>query len=227
MPSPELIRRLLAEFLGTLAIVATVIGTGHMVEVLGSDSTSGLILMALAVGGTLFVAITLLLPISGAHFNPAVTMVLGMQRRISFGVGFAYISVQILGGIAGAIIANLMFQAELMSASSGNRSNPGTMFAEVIATFGLVFLILMLVRQEKLQLIAPAVALWIIAGHFFTSSTSLANPAVTIGRAFSDSATGVDWAAVLSFIPMQLVGGLLALLVFRIFYPTKTKEQDV
>ena len=227
MPSPELIRRLLAEFLGTLAIVATVIGTGHMVDMLGSDSTSGLILMALAVGGTLFVVITLLLPISGAHFNPAVTIVLGLQRRIGFGTGSGYIAVQILGGIAGAVIANLMFQAELVSASSGNRSNPGTMFSELIATFGLVFLILMLVRQEKLQLIAPAVALWIIAGHFFTSSTSLANPAVTIGRAFSDSATGVDWAAVLSFIPMQLIGGLLALLVFRILYPTKTKEQHV
>lgn len=227
MHTAELIRRLLAEFLGTLAIVATVVGTGHMVAVLDSDPTNGLILMALAVGATLFVAITLLLPISGAHFNPVVTIVLGLQRKISIRDGVGYIVFQVLGGITGAVVANLMFQAELVSASSGNRANPGTMFAEVVATFGLVFLILVLVRQEKLQLIAPAVSLWIMAGHFFTSSTSLANPAVTIGRAFSDTATGVDWNAAISFIPMQLVGGLIALLIFRIFYPTKMKEQDV
>jgi len=227
MSSAELIRRLLAEFLGTLAIVATVIGTGHMVRVLDSDPTTGLILMAMAVGGTLFVFITLLLPISGAQFNPAVTIVLGLQGKINLRDGISYVFAQVLGGISGAVVANLMFQAALVSASQGNRATPGSMFAEVIATFGLVFLILVLVQQEKLSLIAPAVSLWIIAGHFFTSSTSLANPAVTIGRAFSDTATGVDWNAALSFIPMQLAGGLIALLVFKIFYPTTKKEQHV
>ena len=227
MLSAETIRRLFAEFLGTLAIVATVIGTGHMVAVLDSDLTSGLILMALAVGGTLFVIITLFLPVSGAHFNPVVTLILGLMRRISVRDGVGFISVQVLGAIAGAVLANLMFQADFVSASQGDRANPGSTLAEVIATFGLVFLILVLVQQEKVSLIAPSVALWIVAGHFFTSSTSLANPAVTIGRGFSDSATGVDWNAAMSFIPMQLAGGLLALLVFRIFYPSKMKEQHV
>jgi glycerol uptake facilitator-like aquaporin len=217
-------RRLLAEFLGTAGIVATVVGTGHMVAVLNSDATVGLILMALAVGGTLFGAISILMPISGAHFNPVVTLVMGLQKRIDLGLGFLYAASQVLGGIFGALVANLMFMSEPFSASNGSRLNSGSMLGEVVATFGLVLLILLLVKHDRLELIAPGVALWIIAGHFFTSSTSFANPAVTIGRSFTDTATGIDWAATLAFIPMQVVGGLLALVVFMFFYPTKEKE---
>jgi glycerol uptake facilitator-like aquaporin len=221
------LRRLLAEFLGTAGIVATVVGTGHMVRVLNSDSTVGLILMALAVGGTLFGAIALLMPISGAHFNPAVTVIMGFEKKIDLLMAVQYIVVQVLGAISGAVVANLMFMDDLVSSSLGARLNAGSMLGEVVATFGLVLLILLFIRHDQLPLIAPGVALWIIAGHFFTSSTSFANPAVTIGRSFTDTATGIDWQATVAFIPMQLVGALLALLVFKIFYPNNQKEQHV
>jgi glycerol uptake facilitator-like aquaporin len=221
------LRRLLAEFLGTAGIVATVVGTGHMVRVLNSDSTVGLILMALAVGGTLFGAIALLMPISGAHFNPAVTVIMWFEKKIDLAMAFQYIVVQVLGAISGAVVANLMFMDDLVSSSLGARLNAGTMLGEVVATFGLVLLILLFIRHDQLPLIAPGVALWIIAGHFFTSSTSFANPAVTIGRSFTDTATGIDWQATVAFIPMQLVGALFALLVFKIFYPNNQKEQHV
>ena len=225
MLSANSLRKLFAEFLGTAGIVATVVGTGHMVRVLDSDSTVGLILMALAVGGTLFGAISLLMPISGAHFNPAVTIIMGLEKKIEFGLGVQYIVFQILGGISGAVVANLMFMDELISSSAGARLNAGTLLGEVVATFGLVLMILLFVRQNQLHLIATGVALWIIAGHFFTSSTSFANPAVTIGRSFTDTATGIDWQATVAFIPMQLVGAFLALLVFKVFHPTKEQEQ--
>jgi glycerol uptake facilitator-like aquaporin len=214
-------QRLLAEFLGTAGIVATVVGTGHMVEALGSDPTVGLVLMALAVGAVLFGAISMLMPVSGAHFNPAVTIIMGLEKKIGFKQGFAYIVSQVLGAISGAGVGNLMFNQVLFSSNGGSRANSGSMLGEVVATFGLVLLILVFVRQNQLSLIAPGVALWIIAGHFFTSSTSFANPAVTIGRSFTDTLTGIDLPSVFSFIPMQLIGALLALLVFKILYKTK------
>lgn len=226
MRSVQAIRRLFSEFLGTAGIVATVVGTGHMVRELNSDSTVGLILMALAVGGTLFGAISILLPISGAHFNPAVTIVLGIQKQISISLGALYISTQILGAVFGALVANLMFMADPFSQSGGTRLNAGSMLGEIVATFGLLLLVLLLVQHNQQALIAPGVALWIVAGHFFTSSTSFANPAVTIGRSFTDTATGIDWDATIAFIPMQLIGALLALVVFKFLYPTK-KETNV
>jgi glycerol uptake facilitator-like aquaporin len=215
----HLLRKLFAEFLGTAGIVATVVGTGHMAQSLNADATVGLVLMALAVGAVLFGAIAMLMPVSGAHFNPAVTIVMGLERKIGFAQGSLYISSQILGAISGAALGNLMFMQTIFSSNGGTRANAGSMLGEVVATFGLVLLILFFVRQNQLHLIAPGVALWIIAGHFFTSSTSFANPAVTIGRSFTDTLTGIDLASTMSFIPMQLVGALLALIVFKLFYP--------
>lgn len=228
MRNAQLMRRLFAEFLGTAGIVATVVGTGHMAESLNADATVGLILMALAVGAVLFGAISMLLPISGAHFNPAVTIIMGLEKRIGFKEGALYISAQIIGAISGAALGNLMFMQAVFSENAGARANSGSMLGEVIATFGLVLLILIFVQHKKLELIAPGVALWIVAGHFFTSSTSFANPAVTIGRSFSDTLTGIDWGSTIAFIPMQLVGAGLALAAYKIFYPTKeTKELNV
>lgn len=225
METVRLAKKLFAEFLGTAGIVATVVGTGHMAQTLNSDSTVGLILMAVAVGAVLFGAISMLLPISGAHFNPAVTIIMGLEKRIGFRDGSLYIAAQIIGAISGAGVGNLMFNQAVFSSNGGARANAGSMLGEVIATFGLVLLILLFVRQDQLQLIAPGVALWIIAGHFFTSSTSFANPAVTIGRSFTDTLTGIDLPSVASFIPMQLLGALLALFVFKYLYP-KNKELD-
>ena len=222
----HLLRKLAAEFLGTAGIVATVVGTGHMAEALQADATVGLILMAIAVGAVLFGAISMLMPVSGAHFNPAVTIVMGLQRKIGFTDGSLYIASQILGAISGAALGNLMFMQAIVSSNGGTRANAGSMLGEVVATFGLVLMILVFVRQERLNLIAPGVALWIVAGHFFTSSTSFANPAVTIGRSFTDTLTGIDLQSALTFIPMQLVGALLALFVFRFFFANQ-KEQHV
>ena len=220
----HLLRKLFAEFLGTAGIVATVVGTGHMAQSLNADATVGLVLMALAVGAVLFGAIAMLMPVSGAHFNPAVTIVMGLQRKIGFTQGSLYISSQILGAISGAALGNLMFMQAIFSSNGGTRANAGSMLGEVVATFGLVLMILFFVRQNQLNFIAPGVALWIIAGHFFTSSTSFANPAVTIGRSFTDTLTGIDLASTMSFIPMQLVGALLALLVFKLFYPNQKEN---
>lgn len=225
METVRLAKKLFAEFLGTAGIVATVVGTGHMAQALDSDPTVGLVLMAMAVGAVLFGAISMLMPISGAHFNPVVTIIMGLEKRIGFKEGVLYISLQIVGAISGAALGNLMFNQALFSSNQGARANPGSMLGEVIATFGLVLLILIFVRQGRLNLIAPGVALWIIAGHFFTSSTSFANPAVTIGRSFTDTLTGIDLPSVASFIPMQLVGALVALLVFKYLYP-KNQEQN-
>lgn len=222
-----LIQRLLAEFLGTAGIVATVIGTGHMANALNSDSTVGLILMALAVGAVLFGAISMLMPISGAHFNPAVTLIMLLRKSITTTLALQYIAIQILGAVAGAVLGNVMFMQAAISLNGGSRANPGTLLSEVVATFGLVLLILILVKQDRLSLIAPGVALWIIAGHFFTASTSFANPAVTIGRSLSDTLTGIDLASTAVFIPMQLIGALIALMVFKVLYPTTKKEEHV
>ncbi len=222
-----LIQRLLAEFLGTAGIVATVIGTGHMANALNSDPTVGLILMALAVGAVLFGAISMLMPISGAHFNPAVTLIMLLRKSITTTLALQYIAIQILGAVAGAVLGNLMFMQAAISLNGGSRANPGTLLSEVVATFGLVLLILILVKQDRLSLIAPGVALWIIAGHFFTASTSFANPAVTIGRSLSDTLTGIDLASTAVFIPMQLIGALIALMVFKVLYPTTKKEEHV
>jgi glycerol uptake facilitator-like aquaporin len=226
METVRLAKKLFAEFLGTAGIVATVVGTGHMAKALEADATVGLVLMALAVGAVLFGAISMLMPISGAHFNPAVTIIMGLEKRIGFKDGSLYISAQIVGAISGAATSNLMFNQAIFSSNGGARANAGSMLGEVVATFGLVLLILLFVRQNQLALIAPGVALWIIAGHFFTSSTSFANPAVTIGRTFTDTLTGIDLPSAVSFIPMQILGALLALAVFKYLYP-KNKEQHV
>ena len=217
----NLIQRLLAEFIGTAGIVATVTGAGHMATSLGADSTVGLMMIAFAVGAVLFGAITMLGPISGAHFNPAVTIVMGLKKRISATEGSIYISVQILGGIGGAIIANLMFDKSWVSANTTVRAVSGGLLGEVVATYGLVLLILLLAHHNLGSLIGAGVGTWIIAGHFFTSSTSFANPAVTIGRAFTDAITGIELASVAPFIGMQLVGALLALGTFTVL--TKNK----
>lgn len=217
----NLTQRLFAEFLGTAGIVTAVSGAGFMAADLGADSTVGLVMIALAVGAVLFGGISILAPISGAHFNPAVTIVLGLLKKISAKDGFAYVVAQLLGGFSGAVAANLMFGSAWVSANSTARATGGNLLGEVIATFGLVLLVLLLIQHNQTNLIAAGVGTWIIAGHFFTSSTSFANPAVTFGRAFTDAITGIEMASVLPFVGVQVLGGLLALAVFKLLI---TKE---
>ena len=204
--------KLLAEFLGTGLIVMTVLGAGFMTANLAAEASIGLTMIALAVAAVLFVAITVFAPVSGSHFNPIVS--LGLLVRGKFGISetFAYIVTQLLGGVAGAFVANAMFSSNF-ALSEVSRITSGTFIGEVVASAGLVLIVLLLVEKQRSQLVAGSVALWILAGHLFTSSTSFANPAVTLGRIFSSSPSSISIDSALWFSLAQLIGLVAALLI--------------
>ena len=204
-------QRLSAEFIGTAGIVAVVLGTSHMAGQLSAVASVDLVMNALATAGALFVLISIFAVVSGSHFNPVVTLVFWFRKEIASSEAAGYVAAQIAGAIFGALLANLMF-GELVFAQSQNiRSGLGIHIAEIVASFGLVLVILLLGQQGKSSLIPVAVPLWILVGYFFTSSTSFANPAVTIGRAFSDAGSSIAWQSVPMFIVTQVLGAVLAL----------------
>ncbi len=203
-------QRLSAELLGTAGIVAVVLGTSHMAANLQAAPAIDLIMNALATAGALFVLISIFGSISGAHFNPVVTLALLIRKEITASVAVSYSLAQIAGAVLGAALANLMFTDQAIAFSLVERAGMAVFLGEVVATFGLVFLILILAQQGKANLILVAVPLWILAGYFFTISTSFANPAVTIGRAFSDAGSSIAWSSVPMFIAAQVLGALLA-----------------
>jgi glycerol uptake facilitator-like aquaporin len=203
-------QRLSAELLGTAGIVAVVLGTSHMAASLQAAPAIDLIMNALATAGALFVLISLFGSISGAHFNPVVTLALLIRKEITASVAASYSLAQIAGAVLGAALANLMFTNQAIAFSLVERAGTAVFLGEVVASFGLVFLILVLAQQGKDSLIPVAVPLWILAGYFFTVSTSFANPAVTIGRAFSDAGSSIAWSSVPMFIASQVLGALLA-----------------
>ena len=207
--------KLLAEFLGTGLIVMTVLGAGFMTANLAAEASIGLTMIALAVAAVLFVAITVFAPVSGAHFNPIVS--LGLLVRGKFGISetFAYVVTQLLGAVAGALVANAMFSSNF-ALSEVSRINSGTFIGEVVASAGLVLIVLLLVEKQRSQLVAGSVALWILAGHLFTSSTSFANPAVTLGRIFSSSPSSISIDSALLFSLAQLIGLVVALLIVSV-----------
>ena len=206
--------KLLAELLGTAVIVAGVIGAGFMTASLDSGYPLGLTMIAATVAAVLFVAISILGPISGAHFNPAVTIAFLVRRGIAPASAAGYILSQIAGATSGAVIANLMFGSSWIEVSEIARFSTATFLGEIVATWGLVLLILLLVKFERTQLVAASVAAWIFAGHIFTSSTSFANPAVTFGRMFSEAPSAISPDSALWFVLAQLVGAAIALLTF-------------
>lgn len=213
------LQRLSAELIGTAGIVAVVIGASHMAAALGAEPAIDLTMNALATAGALFVLISLFVSVSGSHFNPVVTFVLYLRSEIQAALAAGYIASQVLGAILGAVLANLMFGKDAIAISSVERSGAGIHLGEVIASFGLVLIILLLSQQGKSNLIPAAVPLWILAGYFFTSSTSFANPAVTIGRAFSDAGSSIAWQSVPMFIVTQVLGALIALGVATLLKP--------
>lgn len=215
----SLFQRVLAEFLGVAGIVAVVLGTSHMADALAADATAGLLINALATGAVLFVLISLFAPVSGAHFNPIVTFVLWLKKEIGLGEALVFVTSQVLGGIAGAVLANLMFTDAAIAVSSNQRAGLGIHLGEVVASFGLVLVILVLIQNQKTSLIPVAVPAWIIAGYFFTASTSFANPAVTLGRAFSDTGSSIAWSSVPMFILMQFLGAVLAMVTANLLTP--------
>ena len=227
----SLARRAFAEFLATALLVAAVVGSGIAAQTL-SPNDVGLQLLenTIATAGALFAIIVVFAPISGSHLNPVVTIVDCAIGRRSWSEAIAYIPAQVAGAIAGAIVANVMFDRAAIETSTKVREGSNIYFAEVVATFGLVLVIFLLVRtgraMESVVVVPAAVAGYITAAYWFTSSTSFANPAVTIGRAFSDTFAGIAPASVPPFIIAQIIGAGLALAAV-VFLTTQAKEEVV
>ena len=206
-------RAILAEALGSFLLFATVIGSGIMGERLaGGNVAIALLGNTIATGAILFVLITMLGPVSGAHFNPAVTLVIRLRREISSRVAIAFVAAQLGGGILGVWVAHLMFDLPILELSTKVRAGPGQLTGEAIATFGLILTILGTVRMRPTA-VSTSVALYISAAYWFTSSTSFANPAITVARSLSDSFAGIAPAYVPGFIAAQLAGAIAALFV--------------
>ena len=214
-------RALLAESIGVAGIVAVVTGASFMATNLAADPAADLLINAVATGGALFVLISIFMSISGSHFNPVVTLVMLLQKSISSTLAIGYLVAQLIGAAVGAVLANLMFENPAIELSGKLREGTNLYLGETIATFGLVLLILLLVAQQNQKLIPAAVSLWIVSAYFFTSSTSFANPAVAFGRSLSDTGSSIALASVPGFVAAQLLGGILAVIVFRILQPTK------
>lgn len=215
MVQSRLIQRLSAEFLGTAFLLATIVGSGIMAERLaGGNVALALLCNTLPTGAILFVLITALGPISGAHFNPAVTGVFYLRGDIPSGESGVYIAAQIIGGIAGVLAAHLMFDETVFQLSVKLRDGPAQWFAEWVATFGLIATILLTLRANSAA-VPAAVGLYITAAYWFTASTSFANPAVTIARAFSDTFAGIRLADVPPFVVVQCLGAIAAFYVCK------------
>ncbi|MGI9352559.1 MAG: aquaporin [Rhizobiaceae bacterium] len=199
-----------AEFTGTAFLLGTVVGSGIMAEALaGGNIAIALLGNAIPTGAILFVLITMLGPISGAHFNPAVTLAFSLRKEISKADGIAYVFAQIAGGIIGVWLAHLMFELEVFQFSQKIRTGGAQWLAEGIATFGLVFTILGTLKFKP-DAIPAAVGLYITAAYWFTASTSFANPAVTIARSLTDTFAGIAPTNMPTFILAQFMGAVLA-----------------
>jgi glycerol uptake facilitator-like aquaporin len=204
------VRKLAAEVLGTALLVATVVGSGIMAQRLTNDIALALLGNTVATGAILVVLIGILGPISGAHFNPAVTLVMALRRQLAPADAGLYMLVQIAGAMLGTLVAHLMFDLPLVSAYADPRNGASQWLSEAVATFGLLLTILLSLKQPVEQ-IALRVGLYITAAYWFTASTSYANPAVTIGRALTSSFSGIGPADVPGFIIAQIIGALFAL----------------
>jgi len=206
-------QRLAAEALGSALLLAAVVGSGIMGERLaGGNVAIALIANTAATGAMLFVLITIFGPVSGAHFNPAVSVVATLQRNITWSVCAAYVAAQVAGALIGVAAAHAMFEMPIVQVSLKPRSGAAQLFSEFIATFGLITCILATVRFAPSR-IAAAVAVYITAAYWFTASTSFANPAVTLARSVTDTFAGIRPIDAPAFIAAQLCGALAAMLV--------------
>src|SRR3954453_6316155 len=226
MNDAPLPRRLFAEFLGSAFLTATVIGSGIAASTLSPGDT-GLQLFenAAATAAGLFTFILMFGPVSGAHFNPVVSLVDAAFGGLRPRYVAAYVPAQIGGCIAGAVLANAMFALSAISISSHHRASPAHLLAEAVATVGLLLVIFSLARTRRGELAPAAVGAYIGAAYFFTSSTSFANPAIDVGRMFSDTFAGIAPASVPAFVIAQLGGAVLAIGLIRTLYPDLTPEE--
>jgi arsenate reductase len=226
MTTAPLSRRLLAELLGSAFLAAVVIGSGIAASQL-SPGDVGLQLLenAAATAAGLFTIILMFGPVSGGHFNPVVSLVDASFGGLRWRDALAYIPAQVTGCILGAIVANGMFALAAVSISTKHRASPAHLLAEVVATLGLLLVIFSLARTRRAGSAPAAVGAYIGAAYFFTSSTSFANPAISVGRMFSDTFAGIAPASVPSFVVAQLVGGAVAIGVIRLLYPDITPDE--
>jgi glycerol uptake facilitator-like aquaporin len=223
MDTPPLRRRLLAELLGSAFLAALVVGSGIAAQTLSPGDT-GLQLFenAAATAAGLCAIILMFGPVSGGHFNPVVSFADARLGGISWRDAGAYLPVQVAGCMLGAVVANGMFSLAAVSISTHHRASPAHLFSEVIATAGLVLVIFALVRSRRTSMAPAAVGAYIGAAYFFTSSASFANPAITVGRMFSNTFAGIAPASVPGFVIAQIVGGALAVLAVFVLYPDVT-----
>jgi glycerol uptake facilitator-like aquaporin len=223
---PPLARRLFAEFLGSAFLAAAVIGSGiAAAELSPGDVGLQLFENAAATAAGLFTIILMFGPVSGAHFNPVVSLVDASFGGLRWREAFAYIPAQVAGCIAGAVTANAMFALSAISISDKHRASDAHLFAEVVATLGLLLVIFSLARTRRGSMAPAAVGSYIGAAYFFTSSTSFANPAISVGRMFSDTFAGIAPASVPAFVVAQLIGGVVAIGVLRVLYPDITPDE--
>ena len=223
----QVARRLSAEFLGSALLAALVIGSGIAAQRL-SPGDVGLQLLENALATALGLPVLILIfgPVSGAHFNPVVSLVDSATGMRAWRDTALYIPAQIIGCITGAVLANLMFAGAPVSWSTNDRLTPPHFLAEVVATAGLILVIFVLARTGRAHLTPAAVGAYIGAAYFFTSSTSFANPAITIGRMFSDTFAGIAPGSAPGYIVAQLLGAALGFAVLRWFYPTRPTLAD-
>ena len=211
----KILRKSIAEFTGTALLVCVVVGSGIMGNNLTTDPGIALLINTISTIFALALLILIIAPISGAHFNPAVSLVQVTRHEMNVLEFLAYVAAQISGAIFGAILANVMFDLPAIQISDNARVSTGSLVGEVIATAGLICVIFILVARSQEKLIPVAVAAWIGSAYLFTSSTSFANPAVTIGRVFSDTFAGINPGSVVPFIIAQLVGAVLGIALVR------------
>ncbi len=215
-----------AEFIGTAFLLATVVGSGIMAETLANGNVAiALLGNTIPTGAILVVLITMFGPISGAHFNPAVTLVFALKKQLSIPESAIYVAMQIAGGILGVWVAHMMFDQPVFQWSAKLRTGEAQWFAELIATFGLLLTILVTLKQKS-EAVPMAVGLYITAAYWFTASTSFANPAVTIARSLSNSFAGILVDHVPAFIIAQLTGAVLALLVNKYLLTPANAHQN-
>jgi len=227
MQSFDLKRRLAAEFLGTAALVATVVGSGIMAQTLTRDIALALLANTIATGAMLVVLITTLGPISGAHFNPAVSLVMALTKALRPFEAILYTAAQITGGLLGTIAAHLMFGLAILEISHHARTGAAQYFSEAIASFGLIATILAGIRFQRAS-VPWLVGLYITAAYWFTASTSFANPAVAIARSLTNSFSGIRPIDLPGFITAELAGAVAALIVIGwLLRPTQSYETRI
>ena len=204
----------LGEFIGSSFIVMVIVGSGLMAENLTNDKALRLTANTLATGAGLFVLITAFANISGAHFNPFVSLAMFLRKKITGKLLIIYIPAQILGCLLGVMLANVFFEHNILELSTKNRDGFHIFLSEIIATFGLIFIIFATLKDGKIT-IAASVATYIMAGYWFTSSTSFANPAVAIARTFTDSFTGINYMNTPTYILAEFLGALIAVFLIK------------